>query len=192
LNYILDENNSQTDNQLLRKRALKTLTPHQKVAQEKKKLKATPARSKSVKEKAMKHYMLGCCKSSCLWTFSLQSCIQYHQFIASKTQVESKSWLRSKLAAGRLVTNGSESIQILVEGHNICRTAFKLLYGISNNKFYAAMKDFDNPVSIVTHGNLGNRNASNETAKENMYNWVMDFIAEAGDCDPTNTTIHIP
>lgn len=106
--------------------------------------------------------------------------------------MESKTWLKQRLESSITVHKEKSSLVLLVSGKHVCNAAFKLLYGLSNNKFAAAQKDSVIPHSIPVHGNINNNNRSNFTAKQHVFNWIQDFVEECGDVHPTESTIYVP
>jgi hypothetical protein len=108
------------------------------------------------------------------------------------TQQESCTWLKHTLENSRIVSNGKQTVRLAVSGKEICNAAFKLLYGISNNKYATAMKSANIPHTIPVHGNIGNKHHSKFTSKQSMFNWITDFVEECGDAHPTDGTIYVP
>ena len=151
-----------------------------------------PAREKSVDEKAMQHYLCQCCKSRCSWNVSLDKCIEAHRFFAHMSQLESRRWLKDRLVASSVVRDGHRLCSLLFGNNSVCNQGFKLLYGISNNKFAQALKDADFPYTLPTHGNLGHFNRESITVQEHIYTWIGNFIAACGDQDPSTDHIHFP
>ena len=74
----------------------------------------------------------------------------------------------------------------------MCVNVFKKMYGISNKKYYAALNFDDSSGSIPVHGQIANQNASKETNKFIIHNWISEFVKEAGEQDPTCDIIRIP
>lgn len=122
----------------------------------------------------------------------MQQVIEYHQFYAKKTNTESTLWLKNLLSSSQKKSETSEILHITVDKKPLCQTAFKLLYGISNNKYYAALHAVDTPDTIPIHGNINNQHALKQTAREHMSNWLTSFVEKVGDKSPTDYTIYIP
>ena len=81
---------------------------------------------------------------------------------------------------------------LVVDKKSVCHAAFKQLYGISNNKYYAALEKVSEPDVIPVHGNLNNQHALKQTACEHMNHWITSYVDEAGEQNPTNDSIYIP
>ena len=148
--------------------------------------------AKSIVEKATKHHIMQCCGAKCSWNFTMNQVIALHTLIACKSPAESKLWLKQKLSASRHDAPTGNQLQLLVEGRVVCQQAFKLLYGFSNNKFYAALGDCSGAESLPVLGNVGNTSAAKLTTREHMSNWVTTFVEGVGDHDPTSNTVYIP
>ena len=82
-------------------------------------------------------------------------------------------------------------MHLVVDKKSVCHTAFKQLYGISNNKYYAALEKASEPDVIPVHGNLNNQHALKQTAREHMNHWITSYVDEAGKQNPTNDSIYI-
>ena len=126
--------------------------------------------AKTSLEKCISHYTQQCCTKKCLWNFTLQQAIDYHQFYAKKSSAESSHWLTNLLAAAYNKNENSDVIQLVVDKRCLCQTAFKLLYGISNNKYYWALQASNTPEVLQVHKNVNNQNAVKQTAHKHMSN----------------------
>jgi hypothetical protein len=83
-------------------------------------------------------------------------------------------------------------IHLRFHGTKVCTTAFKLLYGFSNNKYTHALQLTETPYAPIYHGNTANLNAAQHTAHVNTHFWFYNFILANGDYDPSTGHIHIP
>ena len=95
-------------------------------------------------------------------------CLDYHKFISTKSQQESRVWLQTKLDAFCITQRGTTTIQHSVNGTSVCAAVFKQMYGISNNKYANTLKEAVMLTSLPIHGNIGNKNAEVFTAKVSM------------------------
>ena len=150
------------------------------------------AEPKSLVEKCLKHYSTQCCNKKCLWLFTMQQCLDYHQFFSKKTSAESTVWLKNFLNSATQEVGTEKRVHLVVDKKSVCHAAFKQLYGISNNKYYAALEKVSEPDVIPVHGNLNNQHALKQTAREHMNHWITSYVDEAGEQNPTNDSIYIP
>jgi hypothetical protein len=148
---------------------------------------------KNVTEKVMKHYVIEYCKGKrCTWNLTLNDFIATPTFYSAKSANESHEWLKQKIVDNTSKEGDRMEIQMKWRGKSICCQAFKLIYGISNNKWTRAQRESSNPFAITVHGNTGRSVERGMTAKQSVYNWIHEFIEANGDHDPTHNLIHIP
>ena len=83
----------------------------------------------------------------------MQQCIDFHELIAAKSPAESKLWLKQKITSCTLGEGTQKVTHMVVNNKHVCSTGFKLLYGISNNKYYGACKKSEQPEVIPLHSN---------------------------------------
>lgn len=81
--------------------------------------------AKSAVEKCIKQYSQQCCAKKCLWTFTLQQVIEYHEFYARKSASESSLWLQNLLCAATKKCDTSDVLLLTVDKKPVCHTAFK-------------------------------------------------------------------
>ena len=74
----------------------------------------------------------------------------------------------------------------------VCTSAFKLLYGLSNNKYNHALQLSSTPLNQIMHGNVGNLNALQQPSKSQIHYWFTTFLWENGDFDPATGFTHVP
>ena len=153
---------------------------------------AAPKKELSVDEHASRDYMRQCCKSRCSWLIALDECIKAHIFFSHLSQAESRNWLKERILASSTSTNGRRECNLIFVDRHVCNQAFKLLYGISNNKFSQALHDCQFPHTLPVHGNTGRTNRANISAQQHIFNWISEFIDSCGDRDPASDHIHFP
>ena len=106
----------------------------------------------TLEEIAHKHFNTVCCKKQCLHLFSFEQCLKAHEWYHGQTQLASRNWLKTVLAAS---TDEMNHIHLRFEHISVCTTAFKMLYGLSNNKYSSALLDSKHPMTVLSHGNTG-------------------------------------
>ena len=159
-------------------------TTRAKHAKERKKL-------DELRERTWKDYSYGCCKQECMWDFTFKQCFGLHKFYCSKTTLEASSWL-STVMSSSLVENEFGTTSILhVHGKPVCQKAFKLLHGISNNKWNSVANNRD-ANRFPIHANTGNQNAVRTTTRVVLRTWLDEYIRSAGCANPAKDEIHLP
>lgn len=126
---------------------------------------------------------------NCVGQFSFQQCLESHLWYSGQSQLSSRDWLHTVIQASTLVHG---PLHLLYRGVPVCQRAFKLLHGLSNNKFAQARKDAALPYTILTHGNLCNTNAEKPALHSQMHCWIEEYITANGDIDPVTSHVHIP
>jgi hypothetical protein len=190
--YIISDPPTQETTKLLEHRHKKRFAKTNTTPKKQKTVLSSTLDAKTSLEKCINHYTQQCCTKKCLWNFTMQQAIDYHQFYSKKSGAESLTWLTNLLAAAHTRSESSDVLQLVVDKKHLCQTGFKLLYGISNNKYYKALQSSDTPDVLPIHGNVNNQNAVRQTAREHMSNWLTSFVSSVGDPSPTDDTIYIP
>ena len=140
-------------------------------------------------EKAQKNFHLPCCANNCKDNLSFEECLSAHKFFASMSVIRSREWLRDTIVASSLDNN---VVQLIFHKQHVCQQAFKQLHGISNNKYSLAKHDAERPYTLITHGNIGNKNAEQPQRSSTIRTWMDQFLQENGDVDPVSGKIHVP
>jgi hypothetical protein len=140
-------------------------------------------------ERAKHDYTQNCCADHCLWKFTLQQCVESHEWYMKQPTTWTRNWLKTVIIAS---SDEANKVHLRFAGHPVCHTAFKHLYGLSNNKFSQALKDAQTPRTMITHGNICNHNAEKPGKKSLMHAWVDEFLNSSGDTDPISGHVHIP
>src|ERR1700722_18783180 len=62
-----------------------------------------------------------------------------------ETSAESTVWLKNFLNSATQEVGTEKRVHLVVDKKSVCHAAFKQLYGISNNKYYAALEKVSEP-----------------------------------------------
>ena len=145
----------------------------------------------------MQQYARGCCSAWCLYEISFANFIDKRETYAGMSQEEGWQWLVGFLRQSiEISANGEVVMDLKIDGRRLCPTAFRSLYGVSNNRFYqAADAGADGQAGLRIHGNVGNNNAGKkgETVMARMHAWLTKEFDKLGDQDITITgRIYVP
>ena len=142
-----------------------------------------------LRDKTVKHFGATCCQNQCMHQFTFNDCYSAHIWYHNQPQLCSLGWLHTVLASS-IDEHGHVSLRF--QHKQVCTTAFKLLYGLSNNKYKHALELCNNPLTQIIHGNIGNLNALQHPQHALMHYWILDFLQNNGDYDPASGAVHVP
>jgi len=142
-----------------------------------------------MEQKSITAYVEGCCSKRCLWNVPLQQCIEARKWYKTQTALRSREWMKDIFVVAKTTDN---KLHLRFHQQDVCQTAFKKIYGISNNKFQAAQQEASTPFAIVAHGNLTNQNALRPKQSVMIHTWLDEFITNSTDQDPVSDKVYIP
>lgn len=87
-------------------------------------------------------------------------------------------------------SRGDKTILYTVGGQEVCKSCFRMVYGLRRHRFSSIEKKYLRGVVISEHGRLGKGCLSDSTIR--MISWMRMFIAKVGDRMPMKDDIHLP
>lgn len=150
--------------------------------------KSTDDKLVGMEDAAMKNYSFKCCTQLCLWHIPFLIILKLHQWAKKQSHHELTVFINQK-------TKGNNNIQ--VEGYQVCIKGFMHAYGISNNKYYRALRLPERTIPV--HGNTGSglRNietlSTKRTQDESTIAWLSNYFNGIACSSPTEEgELHLP
>jgi hypothetical protein len=97
--------------------------------------------------------------------------------------------LKSKMEI--LFPQGSHTSPIRINGEEVCLTAWKALYGVTNYTFYLVLNSINTGTELSEiHGNALRDYAAPKT--ELIHSWLTNYISTYGDKMPNSDDVYLP
>jgi len=128
------------------------------------------------------------CETQCIEEYKIKDVIAARVVYHSKNEVDKLQWLIDLLET--FLNLEENTITLLVHGRRVCRDAFLVYYGISQYKYYVAIKHIRNGSLFVIHGN--SLRDYKTTLHDLCFSFLTKLMEHMGDIQPDCCEVHLP